>query len=303
MLQGAPVALPPGAPHVIVVGNEKGGAGKTTMAMHVAVGLLKLGQRVSTIDLDSTQQSLTRYTENRRIWANYRRIELELPAHRYVSRARSPRPVENEPEELAALETAISSFDRSTDFLVIDTPSNDTYLMRLAHLMADTVLTPLPDSFLDFGMLASIDPITHEVTGTGPYAAMMCEARRRRRQVDGALIDWVVVRNRFSLSWLLGQSLGKLAMRLGFRDIEGCAERVVYRQFFLSGLTAFDPLDEITLGDRPNWLHVAAQHEMRDLITQLKLPINELGRRRAAIRAKWAASAAAPLETSDILAD
>ena len=303
MLQGAPVALPPGAPHVIVVGNEKGGAGKTTMAMHVAVGLLKLGQRVSTIDLDSTQQSLTRYTENRRIWANYRRIELELPAHRYVSRARSPRPVENDAEELAALETAISSFDRSTDFLVIDTPSNDTYLMRLAHLMADTVLTPLPDSFLDFGMLASIDPITHEVTGTGPYAAMMCEARRRRRQVDGALIDWVVVRNRFSLSWLLGQSLGKLAMRLGFRDIEGCAERVVYRQFFLSGLTAFDPLDEITLGDRPNRLHVAAQHEMRDLITQLKLPINELGRRRAAIRAEWAASAAAPLETSDILAD
>ena len=303
MLQGAPVALPPGAPHVIVVGNEKGGAGKTTMAMHVAVGLLKLGQRVSTIDLDSTQQSLTRYTENRRIWANYRRIELELPAHRYVSRARGPRPVEHDAEELAALETAISSFDRSTDFLVIDTPSNDTYLMRLAHLMADTVLTPLPDSFLDFGMLASIDPITHEVTGTGPYAAMMCEARRRRRQVDGALIDWVVVRNRFSLSWLLGQSLGKLAMRLGFRDIEGCAERVVYRQFFLSGLTAFDPLDEITLGDRPNRLHVAAQHEMRDLITQLKLPINELGRRRAAIRAEWAASAAAPLETSDILAD
>jgi cellulose biosynthesis protein BcsQ len=113
------------------------------MAMHVAVGLLKLGQRVSTIDLDSTQQSLTRYIENRRIWANYRRIELELPAHRYVSRARRPRPVENEAEELAALETAISSFDRSTDFLVIDTPSNDTYLMRLAHLMADMVLTPL----------------------------------------------------------------------------------------------------------------------------------------------------------------
>jgi len=173
MLQGAPVALPPGAPHVIVVGNEKGGVGKTTIAMHLAVGLLKLCQRVSTIDLDSTQRSLTRYIENRRIRANYRRIELKVPAHRYVSRVQSPRPVENEADELAALETAISSFDRSTDFLVIDTPSNDTYLMRLAHLMADTVLTPLPDSFLDFGMLASIDPITQEVTGTGPYAAMM----------------------------------------------------------------------------------------------------------------------------------
>jgi chromosome partitioning protein len=33
------------APHLIVVGNEKGGSGKTTIAMHVAVALLKEGRR------------------------------------------------------------------------------------------------------------------------------------------------------------------------------------------------------------------------------------------------------------------
>ena len=58
MLHEAPIAGQK-APHVIVVGNEKGGSGKTTIAMHVAVALLKDGQRVGTVDLDSNQKSLT----------------------------------------------------------------------------------------------------------------------------------------------------------------------------------------------------------------------------------------------------
>ena len=36
-----------GLPHVIVVGNEKGGSGKTTIAMHIAVALMKSGQRLA----------------------------------------------------------------------------------------------------------------------------------------------------------------------------------------------------------------------------------------------------------------
>ena len=302
MLQAAPVARQ-AAPHVIVVGNEKGGSGKTTIAMHVAVALLKAGQRVGTIDLDSAQKSLTRYVENRQIWADYRQIELEIPAHHYVSRAEGGKLDENEAEELSAFEAVISRFDQSVDFLVIDTPSSDTYLMRLAHLMADTLLTPLHDSFLDFGTLASTDPITHEITGAGHYAAMVCEARRRRRLFDRSLIDWVVVRNRFSSSRLIDRSVGKLGMILGFRELEGCAERTVYRQLFPSGLTAFDSLDETTLGDRPNRSHAAAVQELGDFVALLKLPINECGRRRAAARAEWIACAGAPLDTHDLLAD
>ena len=51
------------APYVIVVGNEKGGSGKTTLAMHVAIALLKAGQSVGIVDLDSNQHGLTRYVE------------------------------------------------------------------------------------------------------------------------------------------------------------------------------------------------------------------------------------------------
>lgn len=302
MLHAAPIAVP-GSPHVIVVGNEKGGSGKTTIAMHVAVALLQQGQRVGTIDLDSNQKCLTRYIENRRIWANYRRIELAAPLHRDIPRAEGKRLEDNEAEELAAFEAAIASVSESVDFLVIDTPSTDTYLMRLAHLIADTLLTPLTDSFLDFGTLGAIDPITCEITAMGHYGAMVCEARRHRRQFDRSQIDWVVIRNRSSLSRLVERSLGQLGGRLGFRHLEGCAERVVYRQFFTSGLTALDPLDQATLGDRANRSHQAAQQETRDLIELLRLPINDRARRRAAARAEWFASANAPLAADDVLAD
>ncbi|MES5486053.1 division plane positioning ATPase MipZ [Bradyrhizobium sp. INPA03-11B] len=302
MLYTAPIAVP-GAPHVIVIGNEKGGSGKTTIAMHLAVALLKQGQRVGTIDLDSNQRALTRYVENRRIWANHRRIKLEIPLHRYVRRAEGAKLDDNEAAELAAFGEAVSSPKGSLDFLVIDTPSTDTYLMRLAHLVADTLLTPVTDSFLDLGTLASTDPITHEVTGTGHYAELVCDARRRRLQFDRNHTDWVVIHNRSSARRLVRRSLAEAGTRLAFRHLGGCSERNVYRQFSASGLTVLDALDEAILGERPDRSHRLAQQEMCHLIELLRLPISERARRRAAAREEWFVSAHTPLDTGDLLAD
>ena len=64
---------------VIVVGNEKGGSGKSTVAMHIAIALLKSGQGVATIDLDIRQRSFTRYIENRRMWAEHVSRDLGIP--------------------------------------------------------------------------------------------------------------------------------------------------------------------------------------------------------------------------------
>lgn len=301
MLYTAPIVS--GTPHVIVIGNEKGGSGKTTIAMHLAVALLKQGHRVGTIDLDSNQKALTRYIENRRIWANHRRIELEVPLHRCVQRAEGAKLDDNEAAELAAFEEAVSSIRESVQFLVIDTPSTDTYLMRLAHLVADTLLTPVIDSFLDLGTLASTDPITREVTATGHYAELVCEARRRRRQFDQGCTDWVVIYNRFSARRLVQQSLAEAGTRLGFKDIKGCSERSLYRQFFASGLTALDALGEGIAGKSPARSHQLAQQEIDDLIKLLNLPISERARRRAAARQEWFASAHTRLDIDDVLAD
>jgi chromosome partitioning protein len=143
---------------------------------------------------------------------------------------------------------------------------------------------------LDFGTLASIDPVTHEVTETGHYAAMVVGARQQRRSFDHSHIDWLVIRNRFSLRRLVDDGLDKLAMRLGFRPLDGCAERIIYRQLFPSGLTAFDRLDEATSRTQPSRAHLAAQREVGDLYTLLQLPTNDRARRRAARRAEWFAS-------------
>ncbi|HKM88689.1 MAG TPA: division plane positioning ATPase MipZ [Xanthobacteraceae bacterium] len=307
MLMQADVGKPFSA-HVIVLGNEKGGSGKSTTAMHVAVALLQAGQRVATIDLDSRQKSFTHYIENRRDWAGRTRSKLEIPVHYCVARGFGLRLDEIEAQEFAAFAEAVSAVEQSHDFVVIDTPGADSYLMRLAHSMADTLITPLNDSFVDFDVLGAVDPSTFAVTGVSHYAEMVREARRQRRLVDGGLTDWVVVRNRLSTlgsrnKRLVGAGVDGLAKQLGFRAIDGFAERVVYREFFPRGLTALDDLNEDTLGLRPNTSHVTARDEVRSLIDALRLPIDERGKRRAAARAEWIAAAANPLETHDLLAD
>jgi chromosome partitioning protein len=292
--------------YVVVVGNEKGGSGKSTTAVHIAIALLKAGQRVATIDLDSRQQSLTHYVNNRRSWARRSGVDLEIPTHYCVARVEGVRTDENEMAEFSNFAEAISAIEHTHDFVVIDTPGVDTYLMRLAHSMADTLITPLNDSFVDFDVLGTVDPATYALTGTSHYSEMVRDARRQRRVVDQEATDWIVVRNRLSSlgsrsKRLLAQGLNELGLQLGFRCAEGFAERVVYREFFPRGLTALDDIDEQTLGTRPNLSHVTAREEVQSLLAALRLPIDEKGRRRALARAEWFATLDKPVEVHDIL--
>jgi len=294
--------------HVVVLGNEKGGSGKSTTAMHVAVALMNVGQRVATIDLDSRQKSFTHYIENRRIWAKRNGLDLKVPVHFCVARGSALRLDENEAIEFSSFAEAVTAVEQSHEFVVVDTPGTDSYLTRLAHSMADTLITPLNDSFVDFDVLGMVDGMNYEVTGESHYAEMVRNARRQRRLIDGTRMDWIVVRNRLSMlgsrnKRLVGEGLGVLGTRLGFRAIDGLAERVIYREFFPRGLTALDNLDEATLGTRPNLSHVTARAEVMSVIEALKLPLDPRGQRRAAARAEWFAALERPLELHDILGD
>src|SRR6516162_8589872 len=295
-----------GSAHVVVLGNEKGGSGKSTAALHIAIALLKAGQRVATIDLDCRQQSFTRYINNRSTWSRRTGVNLELPVHSCIKLGETMQIADNENAEYQQFADAIHAVERTFDFIVIDTPGTDSYLMRLAHSMADTLVTPVNDSFLDLDVLGTVDPATSAVTGVSHYAELVRDTRRKRRQLDGATTDWVVVRNRLSMlgsrnKHLLAESLSELSSQLGFRTIDGFVERAAYREFFPQGLTALDDLDDATPGARPNPGHAAAREEVTNLLRQLKLPLDERGRRRAANRIQWFSQVNKPLEVHDIL--
>jgi chromosome partitioning protein len=168
-----------GSAHVVVLGNEKGGSGKSTTALHIAVALIKAGQRVATIDLDCRQQSFTPYINNRRAWARRTGLDLEVPVHRCIKLGETMQIADNESSELQQFTEAVSAVERTFDFLVIDTPGSDSYLMRLAHSMADTLVTPINDSFLDFDVLGTVDPATYSVRFAG--RAKRASASRRQQ--------------------------------------------------------------------------------------------------------------------------
>ncbi len=253
---------------VIVVANEKGGSGKSTVAMHIAVALMKRGLGVATIDLDSRQKTFTHYIENRRSWAARVSRDLATPEHLCLDNAWA---AQDETAASKALTDTIDVLSHSHDFVVIDTPGHDSPLMRLAHSMADILITPLNDSFVDLDVLGSLDPDTFEVAGISHYAETVEQARRQRQTSDQNATDWIVLRNRLSMTptrnkRLVSAGLQALSQRLGFRCIEGLAERVVFREFYLRGLTALDDFDEATLGKRPTMSHATARQEVEILL-------------------------------------
>ena len=293
--------------HVIVCGNEKGGSGKSTTAMHVAVALLKSGYGVATVDLDGRQLSLTRYVENRRRWARTAGIALPVPQHFHVPPSKRETVIDAESEEFRRLTEGLADIETSHDFVVIDTPGSDTFLNRLAHRIADTLITPMNDSFVDFDVLARIDPVSYEIIEHSQYATAVRDARRERRQADNSILDWVVVRNRMANissrnEQKIDSCLRNLSMQLGFRVADGISERVVFREFFPIGLTALDDFDEHVLGTKPTLSHLAARQEIRQLLAALRLPTDEFGRKRLEARRKYAETIGRPIAMPDIFA-
>ena len=253
--------------HIIVVGNEKGGSGKSTTCMHVATALARLGQRVGAVDLDLRQRSFARYLENRRAYLAQAGLDLPTPEYRDLP--------EGEVQD-ARLTQTVEELDARCDFIVIDCPGSHTRLSQVAHSLADTLITPLNDSFVDFDLLARVDPTTGRVKGPSIYAEMVWGARQLRAEAGLKPIDWIVVRNRLGTQAMhnkkkVGAALEELSRRIGFRVLPGFSERVIFRELFPRGLTLLDLKD--TGVDQLSLSNIAARQELRDLMAGLRLPV------------------------------
>ena len=249
-------------PHFIVFANEKGGTGKSTTAVHTAIALAASGHRVGALDLDSRQRTMTRYLENRD--ATMRRLETQLPQATYE--------VLEEQSE-TGLSAAIERLSQQADVIVVDTPGRDDPLAKEAILRADTLVTPMNDSFVDLDLIGQVHPENYKITKPSFYAELIWNSRTQRAKQTGKSVDWVVLRNRLQHIEShnlkrVGAALDELARRVGFRVIPGLGERVIYRELFPKGLTMIDSREFGEMG----LSHVAARQELREMMAALALP-------------------------------
>ena len=260
-------------PYIIVLGNEKGGTGKSTVSMHVIVSLLRMGFTVGSIDVDARQGTLTRYNENRKITSDKMDKPLPLSEHIPLLPSQHVNREEAIKEDHQNLENAIAQLSNKR-FILIDTPGSDSPLSRAAHSMADTLITPLNDSFIDLDMLVRLKSDTLDIVRPSIYSEMVWEQKKRRAIKDKGTIEWIVLRNRLSSLNARNKSqmeevIQALSKRIGFRYVPGFGERVIFRELFLSGLTVLDLEDckmPLTLS------HLSAKQELRNLIQLIELP-------------------------------
>ena len=249
-------------PHFIVYANEKGGTGKSTTAVHTAIALAATGHNVAALDLDSRQRTMTRYLENRD--ATMRRLNTQLPQARYKVL---------EDQTVEALDAALRDLGERADVIVVDTPGRDDPIARAAILKADTLVTPMNDSFVDLDLIGQVHPENYKITRPSFYAELIWNSRTQRAKNTGKSVDWVVLRNRLQHIEShnlrrVGAALDELARRVGFRVIPGLGERVIYRELFPKGLTLLDikQIGEVGLG------HITARQELREMIAGLGIP-------------------------------
>lgn len=263
--------------HRIVFANEKGGTGKSTTAIHVAIALAYQGAKVAAVDLDQRQRTLYRYLENRA--ETERKRAIRLPGARFA--------VFDGPDT-DDLDDLCEEIAEGQDFLIIDTPGRDDPYALHAATGADTLVTPMNDSFVDFDLIGQVEGETFKVRKLSFYAEAIWEARKQRARAtieqQRRELDWVVVRNRLQYVEArnmrrIEQALKELSQRVGFRVASGLSERVIYRELFPSGLTL---LDKGQLGDLGT-SHLVARQELRGLLAALKLPALAAAPRQAAL--------------------
>ena len=249
---------------IIVIGNEKGGAGKSTVLVHLAAALMHDGVKVAVIDLDVRQQSTGHFFASRAAWAAANPAA-ELPMPLFIEAGLSG-------DASEAIDRAMAS---GATIVMIDTPGADTEASRVAHGRADLIVTPMNDSFVDFDVLGVIDPVSLQLKRPSLYAETVWEARKVRAASNGRSIDWVVLRNRLASVAArnrkrVDERVQALSRRVGFRTLAGLHDRVIYRELFPFGLTVSD-LSPMVKPIPVSMSHVAGRQELRGMMRALGL--------------------------------
>ncbi len=260
--------------HIITFGNEKGGSGKSTTAMHIFAVAAHSGYKVGVLDLDLRQLSFQHYIENRIKTATVQNVDLPMPIMFALQESQLDSKIQSQVEEERFFTEGLENLEKDCDIIMIDCPGSNSNFARMAHSVADLLITPMNESFVDFDMLAKIDPATEKISGPSLYSEIVWEARKLRKSAGLDPLDWIVVRNRMSTNRAhnrrrVSKKLKEFSQRIGFRTAPGLSERVIFRELYTKGITLLDVPYIST--ENTSMSHVAARHELRELISALRL--------------------------------
>ncbi|MBR1605186.1 MAG: AAA family ATPase [Alphaproteobacteria bacterium] len=252
--------------HTIVISNEKGGTGKSTIALHLAIKLMQEGYKIATIDLDGRQGTLSQYLANRAMFCLKNNIKLPTPQHFKFA------PTDNYShiaEHSACVEMQINSLLPLYDAVIIDTSGHKNYLFELAHKSADTLITPITDSLIDLNLISEIDFNSGKAGKPGVYANYVWDVKKYLASQGKSYLNWIVVGNKIGSTKsrnknIVFEYLEKLSKLYGYRLCDGLKDRVIYKELFLEGLTVLD-LQHEQLKRRMTLSHIAAKQEIKQL--------------------------------------
>ena len=259
---------------IIVFGNEKGGSGKSTTAMHVMAYLLQKNKSVGIIDLDIRQKSIFRFLENREAYSKEMGVSLLFPKKSFAKESSndSKRLAYKEEEEI--LTSQIETLTSRCDYILIDCPGSNTNFSIFAHKIADLIITPINDSLIDFDLLGRLETRSKKIKNASMYSEMVWDARKHRVGLNLPSTKWFVLRNRINHlnsknKQQLDSSLLELSKRIGFKIVPGFSERTIFRELFISGLTLLDV--SVIKEWKFTLSHIAARNEIRNLMNSLEI--------------------------------
>ncbi len=250
--------------HIIVVSNEKGGTGKSTISMHLAIKLLQEGFSVLAVDMDGRQGTLSRYIHNRNQFAQANDFRICTPEILTIAPVDDYAQISN---HIKDSQNAINQLKTKFDAIIIDTAGNKNYLFDVAHQFANTLITPMSDSLIDLNVLSQID--SQNNNQVGHYAQYVWEVKKTLAQQNKTMLNWIVVGNKVSAfnsrnKNQVFEKLNSISKLCGFRVAKSIKDRVIYKELFMQGLTVLD-LNSKELKHKLTLSHIAAKQEIRDL--------------------------------------